>query len=185
MTVGNVDVALLIKNTKSNPDEATQDDEQKLSTEADGTQVTVPAVVAPVISDKIMPGVTLPKELLIKNVGMSKAYVRLRVVVPAAIDDLITINGAESSGFTRETEAAAGEVHHVFTYEQILPPFLASTTGTPITGITMDSGLDSEQLTAFYESEQQIRYVVEAIQVTGFQSAAEAFEAFEDQTATN
>lgn len=149
----------------------------------------------------LVPGKTVKKFVYVKNTGESPAYVRIRVIVPNAYKDIVSIriphtpqedttpsgntykNGEDATGkyFTQTMETSEnGDVVYTFVATSPLKK-KEMTYWSPISTVMIKDTVKQEDLA--YAGIDRFTVLVEAdaIQSEGFADAAAAFTAFDAQ----
>lgn len=149
--------------------------------------------------DGMLPGDNVMKCPYVKNVGASDAFIRIRVLVPAVLDNGILGNsmytgtaitsGAATLAVTNDKEVD-GKLYneYAFTFADALEPD-AMTFWNPWADIKISENTTSEQLEALIangdidpnDNSFGVLVQADAIQASGFDDAAAAFAAFDAQ----
>ncbi len=149
----------------------------------------------------LMPGVNVMKCPYVKNTGKSDAYVRVRVLVPAVLDNGVlaksmytssAMNPGHATLVVTADKTVDGKVYneYAFTYGDPLKPG-AMTFWNCWGDIKLGEETTSEQIDALITSGDinpddltfNVLVQADAIQTTGFADAAAAFAAFDAQMA--
>jgi len=170
-TIGNVEIALY-ESTLNRQDDTTTDD--AIKTDAAGYG----AYLAEQGKD-VVPGRVVKKAPYVDNTGKNAAYVRIKMIVPNEFYAVLDIAENADANIVKTVSAGATETTVTYTYqaplgaEEDTMTFLA-----PFYQVSLKSALDNADLTNI---NSEIEVVAEAIQAEGFNTAAEAFAAFENQ----
>lgn len=177
-TIGNVDIRILESTLHRQNDNASDDaiiaDAANYSKYLDEN------------GKDMVPGRWVKKAPYVQNIGRNDAYVRVKVILPTAVFDKISImlyttgqNDTEK-GFTMATTTEGNNTIAVFTFVKALAPN-EMTYYAPIWQFKVDDACDNKDLEDLQGYDQVITVVAEAIQAEGFANATEAFAAFEAQ----
>jgi len=132
----------------------------------------------------IVPGRRVMKNPYVINTGDNAAYIRIRVIVDAALMeklDIITTQTAVNDGSVLQTITQDGSnLVATFIYTEALEPG-EMTYWNPISSFIIPTDLDNADLAAFQDMDQIIRVEADAIQAETFDSAEAAFAAFDAQ----
>lgn len=148
---------------------------------------------------ELLPGVSVYKMPYVKNIGKSDAYVRIRVMIPAAFDLEILMNSMYCSSaldeeFTTdvdwadpETRTVDGVEYHVYEFTRVEPLAPGEMTYWNVWDyIKMDEDTTQEEIEAYIEKgaitrngQFNVLVQADAIQATTFEDATEAFVAFD------
>lgn len=145
---------------------------------------------------KLNPGRYYHKMPYVVNDGTEAAYIRIRVMFPAALDTAIlnssmyTTTAMKSGEFTYAYDSSApyedkdGIKYNVYTFTRVKPLESGEMTYWNVWGtVHMDSDVTNEEL-AELVGNKGFKVIVEAdgIQADGFADAAAAFKAFDEAT---
>ncbi len=124
---------------------------------------------------ELVPGVPVEKDVWVKNVGNTPAYIRATITIPKNV----TPNW-DAAGWTQQsaTENADGSVTYVYYYNTALDNENQEATSLLLTSVEIDKYLtegdfDSDTLT--------VPVKIEAIQAKGFNTVEEAMKALDNQ----
>ena len=138
----------------------------------------------------ILPGISIKKAPYIRNTGNNNAYVRLRVLIPVNMLDLVTCVYTDAA-FEDDSIAEAVKMDNVtidnveyaqyaFVYNQKLAP--EKMTYWPVfSKVKLNEAVTSEDVAALTDATFNIILQADAIQADTFETAAEAFAAFDAQ----
>ncbi len=195
-TVGNVDIQLLESQYYTNVDEASDADIRRSAENY--------AAYLAEAGKNVVPGREFMKAIYVDNTGNNAAYVRVRVVVTdeqfksfyftentTALENsemTKTIIGHKNGQKTTYADVAAAKaaiadwdtLEYIYTYTDALQPG-DLTDRSPVWKFTMKYELDNEDVNNFSEDDLKIAVYADAIQAEGFESAADAFAAFDEQ----
>jgi len=179
-TMGNVDITLDEAGVEKNGDEWTATNDRVQENEY----------------EDVYPGAVLPKDPIVHNVGSYDAYVRAKVTVDfnklagmqadktlfnGKDDDdlktLVNINTEEWAFENYDYSLSDRTVTYTYTYKTVLAA--DTDTAALFTPVTIPAGLTNEEVAGYGLDEFEINVVAEAIQTTGFDSAVEAWAAFD------
>lgn len=145
--------------------------------------------------NKLAPGEYYHKMPYVRNTGANDAYVRIRVMFPAALDTAIlnssmyTASCIDSGEFTMSydnsgTVEVDGVKYNVYTFTRVNTLAPNEMTYWNVWGtVHMDSDVTNEEITALLGDKGTFNVLVQAdaIQAEGFDNATEAFAAFDAQ----
>ena len=141
---------------------------------------------------KLNPGQSYHKMPYVVNTGSNNAYIRIRMMFPAALDTAIlnssmyTTTAMKSGEFTMEYDSSdpvevEGVAYNVYTFTRVKPLAPGEMTYWNVWGtIHMDADVTNEELKALVPNGTfDILVQADAIQAEGFADATAAFEAFD------
>lgn len=155
-------------------------------------------------AQQLMPGVAINKMPYVKNIGASDAYIRIRVMIPSALD-LDVLNSsvycstaldkeeftlADGFDWTNPPKSTVGDVEYdVYEFTRVKPLAAGKmTTWNVWNTIKMDTDVTQEDIEAMItagaitaDGQFNVLVQADAIQAASFTSAAEAFAAFDAQ----
>lgn len=175
-TVGNVDIEIRESTLHRTMDEAT--DEQILE-DSEFYQTYLAAA-----GKDIVPGQWVYKAPYIENVGSNAAYVRVNMTLPVALDNLMEImeytTAQEEGAISKVSSKVDGDmITYTWTFLKPIAPGALSYYA-PFWQFRLAPGVTNEQVAAFDgDVVNEIVVTADAIQAVGFDSAAEAFAAFD------
>ena len=134
----------------------------------------------------LMPGDgnSLPKHVRFKNTGSNKSYIRGRLLVPKAIDDLITLQSGDLSKWTvlpstpEVTHNGKTYIQYSALFNEVVNP--GAYTTELMNAIKMNANVDQDDLVGI--TDWHIVVMVDSIQADGFTNATTAFQAFDNPT---
>ena len=182
-TVGNVKIELLESKLHRVEDNATDEDIL-----ADAKQYQDYLAEA---GKNILPGVLVNKAPYIRNTGSSNAYVRLRLLVPVSVLDLITYEatiGAYEEAIAQPVQLENVTIdgveyaQYAFVYNKALAPE-EMTYWPALWQVKLNESVTSEDVAALDLTDATFNIVLQAdaIQADTFKTAEEAFAAFDAQ----
>jgi len=146
--------------------------------------------------DMLSPGEHIKKMPYVKNTGKLPAYVRIRVMIPAALDTEILnasymcTSATKSGEFTMEYNNTEGKTvdkvkYNVYEFTRVEPLAAGEMTYWNVWGsIAMDTDVTNDQINALttagaiVDGKFNVLVEADAIQAADFATAAEAFAAF-------
>jgi len=133
----------------------------------------------------IVPGRRVMKNPYVINTGDNAAYVRIRVIVDAALMErleIITTQTAVNDGSVLQSITQDGNnLVATFIYTEALEPG-EMTYWSPISGFVISADLDNADIDAFLNTDLVIRVEADAILADIFDSAEDAFASFDSNT---
>lgn len=182
-TVGNVKIELLESTLHRVDDQATDED---ILADAKTYQDYLAEA-----GKNILPGIHVRKAPYIRNTGSNNAYVRLRLLVPAALAELLRVTPTEGAYETAIAQPAQLEnvtvdgveyTQYVFVYNEVLAPE-EMTYWPAFWQIKLYEGVTSEDIAALELTDATFDIILQAdaIQADTFETAEEAFAAFDMQ----
>lgn len=140
---------------------------------------------------KLNPGQSYHKMPYVKNTGANDAYIRIRVMIPAALDTAIlnssmyTTTALNNKEFTMDydhsgTVDRGGVKYNVYTFTRIDPLAAGEMTYWNVWGtVHMDSDVTNEEIKSLIPNGTfNVLVEADAIQADGFANATDAFAAF-------
>ena len=138
----------------------------------------------------ILPGISVKKAPYIRNTGSNNAYVRLRVLIPVEMADIVTCaytSAAVADGSVTEPAKLANVTiegveyaQYAIVYNEKLAPE-AMTYWPAFYQVKLNENVTSEDVAGLSDATFDIILQADAIQADTFATAAEAFAAFDAQ----
>ena len=138
----------------------------------------------------ILPGISVKKAPYIRNTGSNNAYVRLRVLIPVELMDIVTCvytseavadgSVAEAVKLANVTVDGVEYAQYAYVYNEKLAPE-AMTYWPVFSQVKLNENVTSEDVAGLTDAGFNIILQADAIQADTFETAAAAFAAFDAQ----